>query len=845
VPEGRTIHRVETVINGRTLSIETGRVAEQASGAVLVRYGDTMILATAMGSTAPREGIDFFPLTVDVEERMYAAGKIPGGFIKREGRPSEHSILASRLTDRPLRPLFPKGYRNDVQIVITVLSADQENDFDVLGITAASAALSISDIPFSGPVGSVRIGYINDQLVINPTETELHDSRLDLVIAGTSDAIMMVEAGAKEVPESVILDALKLGHETIQEIIRVQEQLVKLAGKTKKVFTPAESDKALGKEVAAFVQPLFSTIGTQSNKAKRDETIAKIQLDTLEVLGAKYPDRAKELTSFFEKELKTFVRNQILDKGIRPDGRSTTEVRPISCEVGLLPRTHGSGLFTRGQTQVLSLVTLGSPGDQQILDGLTPDENKRFMHHYNFPSFSVGETRPNRGPGRREIGHGALAERAISAIIPTQEEFPYTIRIVSEILSSNGSTSMGSVCGSTLALMDAGVPVRAPVSGVAMGLITSDGESADRYAILTDIQGLEDALGDMDFKVAGTADGITALQMDIKVKGITLEIMSKALQQAHEGRMFIMEKMLDTISEPRLDLSGYAPRIQALKINPDKIGAVIGPGGKMIRKIQEETGAKIDIDDDGTVNVSAVNGESMQRAMDAVRALTEEVELGKIYNGIVKRIVDFGAFVEFLPGKEGLVRTSQLADYPINRPEDVVALGDEITVMVIELDPQGRVNLSRRAALSGEMPNPADMEADRGPRGPRGGGGSGGGRGGFGGPPRDGGGGPPRSNPGGGGFGGQRSGGFGPPPPRSGGYNGGGNQGGNQGGGGQGGGNQGGGNQGGGRGPAQGGGDFGSSGPRRPMNPGGGTGGNNRNPNGNRGGFGRGGNDRW
>ena len=843
MPEGRAIHQVEAVISGRTLSIETGRLAEQASGAVLVRYGDTVILATATGSVAPREGIDFFPLTVDVEERMYAVGKIPGGFIKREGRPSEHSILASRLTDRPIRPLFPKGSRNDVQIAITVLSADQENDFDVLGISAASAALSISNIPFGGPVGAVRVGLINDQLVINPTETDLQGSRLDLIVAGTSDAIMMVEAGAKEVPEEIILEALRLGHEAIQDIIRLQEQLVQLAGRPKTPFVATVSDAALAQEVSDFLQPQLKKTGKSVTKAERELILEKIRLDLAEVFTAKYPDRMKEVVGFFEKELKMFVRNQILDSGIRPDGRTTTEIRTISCDVGILPRVHGSGLFTRGQTQVLSIVTLGSPGDQQILDGLTNDKNKRFMHHYNFPPFSVGETRPSRGPGRREIGHGALAERALAAVIPPQEEFPYTIRIVSEVLSSNGSTSMGSVCGSILGLMDAGVPIRAPVSGIAMGLITGDGKSADRYAILSDIQGLEDALGDMDFKVAGTADGITALQMDIKVKGITLEIMQKALHQAHEGRMFIMEKILDTISEPRLDLSMYAPRIQAIKINPDKIGAVIGPGGKTIRKIQEESGAKLDIDEDGTVNVSAMDGESMQKAINAVRALTEEVEVGKIYNSVVKRIVEFGAFVEFLPGKEGLVRTSQLADHHIARAEDVVTVGDEITVMVIEVDPQGRVNLSRRAALSGEMPTASEIDADRGPRGGGQRGGPGGSSGGRSFPPRDrdSGSPPPRD-------GGNNN----PPPPRPGGFNNprpGGNSGtgfnsprpgGNSGSFGNSGGGSG---QSGNRNSSS----FGPSNPRRSPGPntGGGMGGSRGNSRGGNGGFNRGGNDRW
>ncbi|HEX9056061.1 MAG TPA: polyribonucleotide nucleotidyltransferase, partial [Ktedonobacterales bacterium] len=744
------------------MSIETGRVAQQAGGAVIVRYGDTVVLATATGSAKPREGIDFFPLTVDVEERLYAAGKIPGGFIKREGRPTEHSILASRLADRPIRPLFPKAYRNDVQVVITVLSADLENDSDVIGITAASAALSISDIPFQGPVGAVRVGYIDDQIIINPTESQLAESKLDLVVAGTADAVMMVEAGAKELPEETMIAAVRAGHEAIQGLVKVQEKLVEKAGKPKQQFVPPEGDKELRAAVAAYVRPRFEIAANDPDKKAREAKLDSTQTELLAELGPKYPERAKEITAAFESELKQYVRTQILEKGIRPDGRTTTDIRPITCEVGLLPRTHGSGLFTRGQTQVLSIVTLGSPGEEQRLDGLGLEETRRYMHHYNFPPYSVGETRPLRGPGRREIGHGALAERALVPVIPETDEFPYTIRVVSEVLSSNGSTSMGSVCGSTLSLMDAGVPIKAPVAGVAMGLITADGESTGgQYAVLTDIQGIEDALGDMDFKVAGTADGVTALQMDIKVKGITPEIMAKAMAQAREGRMFIMEKMLDALPEPRMELSPFAPRIQSVKINPDKIGAIIGPGGKVVRRIQEESGAKIDIEEDGTVHISSVTEEGMHRAMDAVRALTEEVEVGKIYNGVVRRLVDFGAFVEILPGKEGLVRTSQLADYHVNRPEDVVSAGDEITVMVIEVDPQGRINLSRRAALSGEMPTAEELEADRGPRGPRGPGGprGGGPRGGYGGErsaPRSGGG------FGGGGYGGQRpSGGFG------------------------------------------------------------------------------------
>jgi polyribonucleotide nucleotidyltransferase len=730
------IHRQEAVIGGRVMSIETGRVAEQANGAVLVRYGETVILATVVGSDEPREGIDFFPLTVDVEERMYAAGKIPGGFIKREGRASEHAILACRLTDRPLRPLFPKGYRNDVQVVITVLSADQENDSDIMGIVGASAALSVSDIPFSGPVGAVRVGYIDDHLVINPLESQMAASKLDLAIAGTSDAVMMVEAGAKELPEDLMLEAVRFGHEALQDIIKMQEKLAQLVNVPKRTFTPPLVNEELRSKVSAFVLPRFEAAVNNPNKAARSTALSQVQDELVAELGTQYPDRLKDIITFYEKELKSYVRNNILDNGMRPDGRDLKTIRQVTCEVGLLPRTHGSALFTRGQTQVLSVITLGSPGDEQILDGLNQSENKRFMHHYNFPPYSTGESKPLRGPGRREIGHGALAERAIAAVIPAQDEFPYTIRAVSDVLSSNGSSSMGSVCGTTLSLMDAGVPIHAPVAGVAMGLVTGEGERAGKWAILSDIQGIEDALGDMDFKVAGTADGVTALQMDIKVKGITYEIMANALEQAREGRMFIMDKMLESIDAPREELSGFAPRIQTIKINPDKIGAVIGPGGKMIRKIQEESGAKIDIEDDGSVNISASSGEAMQIAMDAVRALTEEVEVGRIYTGTVRRLVDFGAFVEILPGKEGLVRTSQLADYQVMRPEDVVSVGDEITVMVIEVDPQGRVNLSRRAALSGELPSQAELDSERGP-----------GRGG-----------PGRSGPGrpGGGYGGNR-----------------------------------------------------------------------------------------
>ena len=741
---GRKVYTAEATIGGRTLSIETGRVAEQAGGAVLVRYGGTVILATATASASPREGIDFFPLTVDVEERLYAAGKIPGGFIKREGRPTEHSILASRLVDRPIRPLFPKGYRNDVQVVITVLSADMENDSDILGIVGASAALTLSDIPFAGPVGGVRVGYLDGKIVINPTESDLKSSRLDLAVAGSADAVVMVEAGADELPEDTMVEAIRQGHEAIQQLIEMQRELSARVGKPKRQFVAPQSDTELAKAVADFVKPRFDRSVNNPDKAAREAALDAVEAELTQTLGAQYPDRLKDISALYEKELKKYVRGQILDKGIRPDGRGVKDIRPIWCQTGVLPQPHGSAIFTRGQTQVLSVVTLGSPGEEQQMDGLGGNESKRYMHHYNFPSFSVGETRSSRGPGRREIGHGALAERALLPVIPEQSEFPYTIRVVSEVLSSNGSTSMASTCGSTLSLMDAGVPIKAPVAGVAMGLITEDGETLSKYAILTDIQGLEDAMGDMDFKVTGTADGVTALQMDIKIKGLTPEVLGQAMAQAKEGRMFIMDRMLEALAEPREQLSPNAPRIQSLKINSDKIGIVIGPGGKTIRRIQEESGAKIDIDDDGTVHISAVTGEGMNRALDAVRALTEEVEVGKIYTGTVRRIVDFGAFVEILPGKEGLVRTSQLADYHVNRPEEVVAPGDEVTVMVVEVDPQGRINLSRKAALSGEMPSQDELDAER-PRGR----GPVGARGGF------------DRGPGGGGFGGQR--GFGGP----------------------------------------------------------------------------------
>ena len=733
--------RDEVEIGGKPLIFETGILAGLADGAVTVRYGDTMLLATAVGSQHPREGVDFFPLTVDFEEKLYAAGKIPGGFIKREGRPSEHAILSSRLTDRPLRPLFPKGFRNDVQVIVSVLSADQENDPDVLGICGASCALSISDVPFNGPVGAVRVGYINNAFVINPTESELKYSDLDLVVAGTRDAVMMVEAGAQELPESVMLEAIRAGHEALQPIIDMQERFMAAVGKPKRevpvYVLPAELKAQVSERIGAELrEALYKT-----DKAEREAATDAVQTALLVAYAADIEAgvvTAKQVNEAFQSELKRLTRQRILDEGIRPDLRDLTTIRPISCAVGVLPRPHGTGLFTRGQTQVLSICTLGPGTDEQMIDDITSESKKRFIHHYNFPPFSVGEARPLRGAGRREIGHGALAERSLSAVVPSEEDFPYVIRLVSEVLSSNGSTSMASVCGSTLALMDAGVPISAPVAGVAMGLITGE---EGRFAVLTDIQGIEDALGDMDFKVAGTADGVTGLQMDIKVKGITFEIMEQALQQAHAGRLFILDKMLEVIQEPREQLSPFAPRIIKVQINPEKIGALIGPGGKVIRRIQEECQVSIEVQDDGTVLIATNNGENAERAVAQVKAITQDVEVGQIYEGTVKRTIPIGAFVEILPGKEGLVHISQLAANRVEQVEDVVKAGDPLRVKVVEIDGQGRVNLSHKATLPGfeDMPVPQRGErrppsngfGDRRPGGER--------RGGFGdrgGPPR-------------------------------------------------------------------------------------------------------------
>ena len=683
-------------VAGKRLSIETGRAAEQANGAVIVRQGDSVVLSTVVMSKEPREGIDFFPLTCDYEEKLYAAGKIPGAFLRREGRPSEQAILTSRLTDRPIRPLFPEGFRNDVQVVSTVLSVDQESDSAILSINGASAALTISDIPFQGPIGAVRMGYIDGELVVNPKLDDMERSELDLVVAGTRDAILMVEAGAKGVSEQTVLEALDMARLAINEICAGQLELQREIGKPKREYSPPVYPAQVTEVVSEYLALRLDSAAFGADKAAREASTDELRKKMIAELGERFPDHADILGKLFDKKLKDRVRERIVEEGVRMDGRGLKDVREITVEVGVLPRTHGSGLFTRGQTQALTIATLGSMSDQQKLDGLTlADEFKRYMHHYNFPPYSVGETRPLRGPGRREIGHGALAERALLAVIPSVEEWPYTIRLVSEILSSNGSTSMASVCGSTLALMDAGVPIKSPVAGIAMGLVTREG----KFAVLTDIQGVEDALGDMDFKVAGTRDGITALQMDIKIKGLTHEIMAQALEQAREARLFVLDKMLAVLPRPRTEMSTYAPRITTILINPDKIRDIIGPGGKMIRKITEETGAQIDVEDDGRVFIAAVDQEGGQKAIDWIKGLTDEVEVGKIYKGKVVRIMPFGAFVEVLPGQDGLVHISKLTDHRVERVEEVCNIGDEIVVKAVEVDSQGRLNLSRQAAL--------------------------------------------------------------------------------------------------------------------------------------------------
>jgi polyribonucleotide nucleotidyltransferase len=703
----RQVFSVSAEIAGRTLTLEAGKLAEQADGAVTVRYGDTMLLATVVGAKEPREGVDFLPLTVDYEEKMYAAGKIPGNFFKRESRPTTTAILIARLTDRPLRPLFPKGYTNEVQVIVTTFSIDMVNDPSPLAIIGASAALAISDIPFLGPVGGVQMGMIDGQLMVNPSMADMARSALDLMVAGTKDAVLMVEASANELSEEDMLRAVQEGHAVCRQLCELQEELVRLCGKPKREFAPPVTDTSLQDAVSAWLGQRLRDAVRSPVKQERDARTSALKEQTIAHFTADEPEeelpaRSKEVARVFEGLLKEEVRRAILEEGIRVDGRALDEIRPISVEVGVIPRVHGSALFTRGQTQVLTITTLGSPGEEQRLDDLGIETTKRYIHHYNFPPFSTGEVRRLGAPRRRDIGHGALAERSLYAVLPPQEEFPYTMRLVSEVLSSNGSSSMASVCGSSLSLMDAGVPIRAAVAGVAMGLIT--GENG-QYRVLTDIQGLEDALGDMDFKVAGTATGVTGLQMDIKTTGITFEIMREAFAQARAGRLFILEKMNQVISAPRKELSIYAPRIITLQIPVEKIGALIGPGGKTIRGIVDATGAQVDVEDDGRVFITTADGEAAKQAVAMIEALTREAKIGDIFLGRVVSIKPFGAFVNILPGKDGMVHVSELAEQRVENVEDVVQLGDEINVMVIDIDPStGKISLSRRAVLTGESP---------------------------------------------------------------------------------------------------------------------------------------------
>lgn len=693
------MHSYSIELGGRTLTMEIGKIAKQANGAVLVRYGDTAVVVAATGTKTPREGVDFFPLTVDFEEKMYAVGKIPGGFIKREGRPAETAILTSRLIDRPIRPMFPEGYHNDVQIVATAVSVDPDNAPDIPAMIGASCALSISDIPFEGPIAGVRVGMIDGRYIINPTIEQAKVSRLNLAVAGTKDAILMVEAGAKEISEDEMLDAIWFGHEEIKKLVEWQEKIMAEVGKPKMEVPVYEPPAELAAEIEAYGAEQLKAALMDANKLEREENVARIKAEIADAFMEKYPDNAKDVAYITQKLVKKIVRRTISVDKIRPDGRALDEVRPVTCEVGLLARPHGSALFTRGQTQILNVLALAPLSEAQTLDGLGVELTKRYIHHYNFPPYSVGETKPLRSPGRREIGHGALAERALLPVIPSEEEFPYAIRLVSETLESNGSSSMGSVCASTLSLMDAGVPIKAPVAGVAMGLV----KDGDYFTILTDIQGLEDALGDMDFKVAGTKNGITAIQMDIKIDGINKEIFKQALAQAKRGREHIMGIMLDCISEPRKELSKYAPKITTIHVDPEKISKIIGPGGKTIKKIVDETGAKIDIEEDGRIYIAAINSEQAAKAIDIINGITAEAEVGKVYTGKVTRLMAFGAFVEILPGKEGLVHISQLSTERVNKVEDVVSVGDEIVVKVTEIDQKGRINLSRKAVLAGGL----------------------------------------------------------------------------------------------------------------------------------------------
>ena len=716
-----------TTVGNQTISFETGKLAGQAGGAVTIKLEDSIVFASAtMGGV--REGIDFFPLSVDFEERLYATGKIPGSFFRREGRPGTEAILTARLTDRPLRPLFPKGMRNEVQIIMFSISSDGINPLDILAINAASAAVTISDTPWNGPVGAVRVGRIDGEFVINPTFEQINASDLDLRIAGTKDAILMVECGANEVPEDVMVAALELGHQSMQPIIDLQLKMQAEIGKEKREATFSLPDEDLAKKVFDRVNgPMTELLDNPLTKKEfyggmttlKDEVVEEFCTVPEGASASDYPSLASVREAFDQAE-QSIVRERILGLGKRPDGREPKQLRDIWAEVNMSPRAHGSGLFTRGETQVMTLATLGTLGEAQEIDSLSPVNTKRYMHHYNFPPYSVGEVRPLRGQSRREIGHGALAERALEPVIPAEETFPYTLRLVSEVLSSNGSTSMASVCGSTLALMDAGVPIKAPVAGIAMGLISDE---QGRYKVLTDIQGTEDHLGDMDFKVAGTTEGITALQMDIKISGLSADIMKEALEQARVARMAILDVMQAAIAQPRAELKDHAPRITTVKIPVDKIGALIGPGGKNIRALQEETGTKIDIEEDGTVYIAAVEGAGAKLAIERIEALGESPEIGRIYTGKVVRIESFGAFVEILPGTDGLVHISQLDSERVNSVEDIVGMGDEITVMITDIDPMGKIRLSRQAVLEGWSAEEA-REKDK----PRGGGNRSGGR---------------------------------------------------------------------------------------------------------------------
>lgn len=707
------IKKFSTQLNGRTLTVETGKVAFLAGGSCTVQYGDTIVLVTACRSKSPREGMDFLPLSVDYEEKMYAAGKIPGGFIKREGRPSENAVLTCRLIDRPLRPLFPDGYYNEIQIIATVLSMDQDCQPDVVAMIGASVALTISDIPFMGPIAGVHVGYVNGEYVINPGSKEREESDLDLVVAGTKDAVMMIEAGANELSEEQVLEAILYGHEEIQKIVSFIEEIQAAIGKEKQVVNKPELLPEVEAEIRTFAQEKIAEALRTEDKLERINNLDAVQDEAKVNFKEKYEDQMLLIKGLLKQIVKEELRSKVITEGKRIDDRGLNEVRQITSEVGVLPKTHGSGLFTRGDTQALTITTLGALGDVQHIDGIGDEEEKRYMHHYNFPPFSVGETRFMRGPSRRDIGHGALAERALEPMIPSKEDFPYAIRLVSEILSSNGSTSQASVCGSTLSLMDAGVPIKKMVAGIAMGLI----KEGDDIAILTDILGMEDFLGDMDFKVAGSEDGITAIQMDIKIAGIGREILQDALEKAKVGRLHILSKMRETITEPRPELSPYAPRILVMHINPDKIREVIGAGGKTINKIIDETGVKIDIENDGTIFIAAESQEDGQKAWDIIENIIRDPEVGEVYTAKVVKITAFGAFAEFMPGKDGLLHISNISYERVNKVEDVYSVGDEVQVKIIEIDPQGKVSLSAKALLT---PPPGsenkDSENDRGNR---------------------------------------------------------------------------------------------------------------------------------